>query len=48
MKAQVIFKEQAPWVTIAHSVVFMPMRKNVIGYTVNPLGSHQFYGVDLK
>ena len=48
MKAQVIFKEQAPWVTIAHSVVFMPMSKNVIGYTVNPLGSHQFYGVDLK
>ena len=48
MKAQSIFKQQAPWVTIAHSVVFMPMRKNVVGYIVHPLGSHHFYSVDLK
>ena len=48
MKAQLIFKQQAPWVTIAHSVVFMPMRKNVVGYIVHPLGSHNFYSVDLK
>ena len=27
-QAQVIFKEQAPWLTIAHSLVTMPMRKN--------------------
>ena len=47
-KAQVIFKEEAPWVTIAHSVVFMPMRKNVVGYKVDPFGGHVFYGVDLK
>jgi dipeptide transport system substrate-binding protein len=48
MKAQQIFKTEAPWVTIAHSVVFMPMRKNVVGYKVHPLGSHHFYSVDLK
>ncbi len=47
-KAQLIFKEEAPWFTIAHSVVFMPMSKNVVGYKVDPLGGHVFYGVDLK
>jgi dipeptide transport system substrate-binding protein len=47
-QAQVEFKSQAPWATIAHSVVFMPLRKNVVGYKVDPLGGHSFYGVDLK
>jgi dipeptide transport system substrate-binding protein len=47
-KAQVVFKEEAPWVTIAHSVVFMPMRKEVTGYIMDPLGTHQFYTVDLQ
>ncbi|PCD75903.1 ABC transporter substrate-binding protein [Pseudothioclava arenosa] len=47
-EAQVIFKEQAPWATIAHSVVFMPMRPEVEGYKVHPLGSHIFTEVGLK
>ncbi len=47
-QAQVIFKEEAPWVTIAHSVVFMPMRKEVVGYKIDPFGGHVFDGVDLK
>jgi len=46
-QAQVEFKKEAPWVTIAHSVVYMPMRKEVTGYKVDPFGIHQFYGVDL-
>ena len=46
-EAQVIFKEQAPWITIAHSIVFMPMRKEVVGYKIDPFGGHYFYGVDL-
>jgi len=46
-QAQVIFKEQAPWATIAHSVVFMPVRPEVEGYIVHPLGSHIFTGVSL-
>jgi len=46
-EAQVIFKEQAPWVTVAHSVVFMPMRNNVVNYLIDPFGGHPFYGVDL-
>ena len=41
-QAQVIFHQQAPWVPIAHSVVFMPIRTEVQGYTMDPLGIHQF------
>jgi len=47
-QAQVIFKEEAPWITIAHSVVFMPVRKEVTGYKIDPFGGHIFYGVDIK
>lgn len=46
-EAQVVFKREAPWATIAHSVVFMPVRNEVQGYKVHPLGGHIFYGVDL-
>lgn len=46
-EAQLIFKEQAPWATIAHSVVYMPMRPEVEGYIVHPLGSHIFNQVGL-
>ncbi len=47
-EAQVIFKEQAPWATIAHSVVFIPMRQEVEGYVVHPLGGHIFDDVSLS
>ena len=47
-EAQVIFKEEAPWVTIAHSVVFKPVRKEVVDYKIDPFGGHVFYGVGLK
>ncbi len=47
-QAQVIFKEQSPWSTIAHSIVFEPVRKEVTGYRIDPFGGHIFYGVDLK
>ncbi len=47
-QAQVVFKEQAPWATIAHSLVFEPVSKNVVNYKIDPLGGHIFYGVDLK
>ncbi|TYB81094.1 ABC transporter substrate-binding protein [Maritimibacter fusiformis] len=46
-EAQVIFKDQAPWATIAHSVVFMPMRPEVEGYVMHPLGGHIFTEVGL-
>jgi len=47
-KAQLVFKEQAPWATIAHSVVFKPLRKEVVDFKIDPFGGHIFYGVDLK
>ncbi|MGI6247587.1 MAG: ABC transporter substrate-binding protein [Pseudochelatococcus sp.] len=46
-EAQAIFKDQAPWATLAHSTVFQPLSKNVTGYKMDPLGSHRFDGVDL-
>ena len=46
-QAQVVFKREAPWATIAHSVVFMPMSKKVIDYRMDPFGGHPFQGVDL-
>jgi dipeptide transport system substrate-binding protein len=46
-EAQIVFKDQAPWATIAHSVVYMPMSKKVTGYKINPFGGHAFYGVDI-
>ena len=47
-QAQVIFKEQAPWFTIAHAVQLKPMSKNVIDFKLSPFGRHTFYGVDIK
>ena len=46
-EAQVIFHDDAPWVPLAHSVVFMATRANVTGFKMDPLGRHAFEGVDL-
>ncbi len=45
--AQHIFAEQAPWLTIAHTLVSVPVRTSVRNYTVDPLGHHNFAGVDI-
>jgi dipeptide transport system substrate-binding protein len=47
-QAQVIFKEQAPWFTIAHAVQLKPVRKEVIDFKLSPFARHNFYGVDIK
>jgi dipeptide transport system substrate-binding protein len=46
-QAQLVFKEEAPWATIAHSVVFKPVRKEVKDFKISPFGAHVFYGVDI-
>lgn len=46
-KAQLVFKEKAPWATIAHSIVNQPIRKEVKGFKVDPLGGNYFYEVDI-
>lgn len=47
-EAQVEFKAQAPWATIAHSVVFEPIAKSVQDYKIDPFGGHIFYGVSVS
>ena len=47
-KAQIIFKEQAPWFTIAHAVQLVPVRKEVADFKLSPFSRHTFYGVDLR
>jgi len=47
-QAQVVFKEQAPWDTIAHSTQYVPMAKNVTGFVMSPLGDFTFDTVDLQ
>ncbi|AGT09400.1 ABC transporter substrate-binding protein [Paracoccus aminophilus] len=46
-EAQVIFKDQAPWATLAHSTQYVPMAKNVTGFVQSPLGDYAFDNVDL-
>ena len=47
-EAQVVFKREAPWNTIAHSVVYQPLAKNVVNYKIDPFGTQNFYAVDLE
>ncbi|PTB84322.1 ABC transporter substrate-binding protein [Thalassospira xiamenensis] len=47
-EAQAVFKREAPWATIAHSIVFEPIRNEVVDYKIDPFGGHIFYGVDIK
>ena len=46
-EAQVVFKKEAPWATLDHSVAFGPISKKVSGYFMDPLGIHRFDGVDI-
>ncbi len=44
-QAQVIFKRERPWITMAHSSIYMPLRKDVRGFVMAPDGSVDFEGV---
>jgi dipeptide transport system substrate-binding protein len=46
-QAQAIFKEQAPWATLAHSLATVVTTDKVTGYEIDPLGRHRFDQVDL-
>ncbi len=46
-QAQVIFKQEAPWATIAHTLETVAMTKAVTNYVIDPLGHQNFAGVDL-
>ncbi len=47
-KAQKIFKDEAPWAPIAHSIIYRAMSDKVKGYQIDPLGGDIFRYVDLK
>lgn len=47
-QAQQIIKQQAPWVTIAHSVTYIPMSQRVRNYKHSPFGYTAFYGVSVE
>ena len=44
-QAQEIFKRERPWITIAHSTLYMPIRKEVKGFVMAPNASVEFEGV---
>lgn len=43
-----VFREQVPWVPIAHANVYRAMSKDVVGYKIHPLGTESFYRVSLS
>jgi len=47
-QAQQIFKEQAPWLTIDHSTVYVPMSAKVTGFQIHSTGGHRFANVDIE
>ena len=46
-QAQVIFKEEAPWITVAHSIRFDPVRSEVKGYKMDATAHHYFNNVEM-
>jgi dipeptide transport system substrate-binding protein len=44
-EAQEVFHKEVPWMPIANSVVYVPVRKDVKGFKIDPLGGFYFYNV---
>ncbi|MEJ5999881.1 ABC transporter substrate-binding protein [Paucibacter soli] len=47
-QAQEIFKRERPWITMAHSTVYIPVRRDVQGFIMAPNGSVDFENVYRK
>lgn len=47
-KAQEIFHDDAPWVTLAYSLIVEPVRINVMDFQLDPVGSRRFFKVWLS
>ena len=47
MQAQQLVHDEAPWLPLAHSLRFDPVRKEVIGYRMDVASHHYFDRVDL-
>lgn len=46
-QAQVLLFENMPVLNVAHSTVYMPVRKEVKGYVMSPMSNHNFNDVEL-
>jgi peptide/nickel transport system substrate-binding protein/dipeptide transport system substrate-binding protein len=44
-KAQEIFKRERPWITMAHSTIYIPMQADMKGFVMAPNGSVDFEDV---
>jgi len=44
-QAQEVFKRERPWIPMAHSTVYIPIRKDVKGFIMAPNGTVDFEGV---
>ncbi|GAB3247206.1 ABC transporter substrate-binding protein [Chitinimonas naiadis] len=44
-KAQEIFKRERPWIPLAHSTVYIPMKQEVKGFVMSPNGGVDFENV---
>lgn len=47
-QAQVLLKEQAPWINVAHSINFAPVSKRVKEYKQSPFGYTYLYGTKVE
>ncbi|MDB5612431.1 MAG: transporter substrate-binding protein, partial [Devosia sp.] len=47
VKAQELMTAEEPAFLMAHSTIYMPMSKKVLGYTMDPLAMHRFDNVDV-
>ena len=47
-QAQVIFNQDQPWISMAHTRMFTAMRKNVEGYVISPLTTNNFATTQVK
>lgn len=47
-QAQVMMHDQVPALIIAHSTVYEPVSKKVMGYVVDPLGKHHFENINIQ
>lgn len=47
-QAQVLIKQDAPWVTLAHSTPLLAAKANVEGFVPHPTGSESLHNVSIK
>jgi dipeptide transport system substrate-binding protein len=47
-QAQVIFNQDQPWISMAHTKMFTAMRNNVEGYYISPLTTNNFATTQVK